>query len=224
MIGKICGTGSYIPPKILSNDDLSEMVETSDESIRERTGVRNRHIAGEETSYFMASEAAKRAVENAGISPEEIDLILVASSSPDVIFPSVACEVQKAIGAVHASGYDMQAACTGFVFAYQTAQAYIKAGFYKTILLIGSEALSTMVDWTDRGTCILFGDGAGAAILCAAEERRIFRRRIWMVEKGRHLFVEAGFRTVSWRNTKIPGRFLEIPISVWTGGAYLSLR
>ena len=154
MIGKICGTGSYIPPKILSNDDLSEMVETSDEWIRERTGVRNRHIAGEETSSFMASEAAKRAVENAGISPEEIDLILVASSSPDVIFPSVACEVQKAIGAVHASGYDMQAACTGFVFAYQTAQAYIEAGFYKTILLIGSEALSTMVDWTDRGTCI----------------------------------------------------------------------
>ena len=169
MIGKICGTGSYIPPKILSNDDLSEMVETSDEWIRERTGVRNRHIAEHETTSFMAAEAAKRALDNAGISPEEIDLILVASSSPDVIFPSVACEVQKEIGAVHAAGYDMQAACTGFVFAYQSTQAYIAAGFYKTILVIGSEALSSMVDWTDRSTCILFGDGAGAAVIRAVE-------------------------------------------------------
>lgn len=169
MIGKICGTGSYIPPKILSNDDLSEMVETNDEWIRERTGVRNRHIAEHETASFMAAEAAKRALENSGVSPEEIDLILVASSSPDVIFPSVACEVQKEIQAVNAAGYDMQAACTGFVFAYQSAQAYIAAGFYKTILAIGTETLSSMVDWTDRGTCILFGDGAGAAVIRAGE-------------------------------------------------------
>lgn len=209
MIGKICGTGSYIPPKILSNDDLSEMVETSDEWIRERTGVRNRHIAGEETSSFMASEAAKRAVENAGISPEEIDLILVASSSPDVIFPSVACEVQKAIGAVHASGYDMQAACTGFVFAYQTAQAYIEAGFYKTILLIGSEALSTMVDWTDRGTCILFGDGAGAAILCAAEGKTYLPAAHMDGRKGEALVCRSRFSDrflEKYQNTgKVPG-------------------
>lgn len=169
MVGKICGTGSYIPPKILSNDDLSEMVETNDEWIRERTGVRNRHIAEEQTTSFMASEAAKRAIENAGIAAEEIELILVASASPDVIFPSVACEVQKNIGAVHAAGYDMQAACTGFVFAYQTAQAYIASGFYRTILIIGSEKLSSMVDWTDRSTCILFGDGAGAAVIRASE-------------------------------------------------------
>lgn len=169
MIGKICGTGSYIPPKILSNDDLSGMVETNDEWIRERTGVRNRHIAEQETTSYMASEAAKRAIENARISPEEIELILVASASPDVIFPSVACEVQKNIGAVHAAGYDMQAACTGFVFAYQTAQAFIASGFYKTILVIGSEKLSSMIDWTDRGTCILFGDGAGAAVIRAEQ-------------------------------------------------------
>lgn len=171
MIGKICGTGSYIPPKILSNDDLSKMVETNDEWIRERTGVKRRHVAEHETVSFMAAEAAKRAVENAGITAEEIDLILVASSSPDIIFPSVACEVQKEIGAVNAAGYDMQAACTGFVFAYQSAQAYIAAGFYKTILVIGSETLSYMVDWTDRGTCILFGDGAGSAIIRACEGR-----------------------------------------------------
>ena len=186
MIGKICGTGSYIPPKILSNDDLSEMVETSDEWIRERTGVRNRHIAGEETSSFMASEAAKRAVENAGISPEEIDLILVASSSPDVIFPSVACEVQKAIGAVHASGYDMQAACTGFVFAYQTAQAYI-----------------------DRGTCILFGDGAGAAILCAAEGKTYLPAAHMDGRKGEALVCRSRFSDrflEKYQNTgKVPG-------------------
>lgn len=117
----------------------------------------------------MASEAAKRALENAKIKPEEIDFILVASSTPDVLFPSVACTVQEEIGAVNAAGYDMQAACTGFVFGYQTAQAYIAAGIYRTILVIGSECISSLVDWTDRGTCILFGDGAGAVILRAEE-------------------------------------------------------
>lgn len=169
MIGRICGTGSYIPPKILSNDDLSDMVETNDEWIRERTGVRRRHLAEEETTSFMAAQAAKRALENADIKPEEVELILVASSTPDVIFPSVACVVQKEIGAVHAAGYDMQAACTGFVFGYQTAQAYIAAGIYSTILVIGSECISSLVDWTDRSTCILFGDGAGAVVLKAEE-------------------------------------------------------
>ena len=169
MIGRICGTGSYIPPKILSNDDLSEMVETNDEWIQERTGVRRRHLADKETTSFMASEAAKRALENAKIKPEEIDFILVASSTPDVLFPSVACTVQEEIGAVNVAGYDMQAACTGFVFGYQTAQAYIVAGIYRTILVIGSECISSLVDWTDRGTCILFGDGAGAVILRAEE-------------------------------------------------------
>lgn len=171
MIGKICGTGSYIPPKILSNDDLSLMVETNDEWIQERTGVKRRHLAETETTSFMASEAAKKALENAGVRPEEIDFILVASSSPDIIFPSLACTVQKEIGAVNAAGYDMQAACTGFVFGYQTAQAYIAAGIYKTVLVIGSENISALVDWTDRGTCILFGDGAGAVVLRAEEGR-----------------------------------------------------
>nr|WP_317282859.1 beta-ketoacyl-ACP synthase III [uncultured Sellimonas sp.] len=169
MIGRICGTGSYIPPKILSNDDLAGMVDTNDEWIRERTGVKRRHVAKEETTSFMAAEAAKRAMENGNVVPEEIDLILVASATPDTIFPSLACLVQKEIGAVNAAGFDMQAACTGFVFGYQTAQAYIAAGIYKTVLVIGSETLSSMVDWTDRGTCILFGDGAGAVILKAEE-------------------------------------------------------
>lgn len=208
MIGKICGTGSYIPPKILSNDDLSEMVETNDEWIRERTGVRRRHIAEHETVSYMASEAAKRAVENAGIIPEEIDLILVASSSPDVIFPSVACVVQKEIGAVNAAGYDMQAACTGFVFAYQSAQAYIASGFYKTILIIGSETLSTMVDWTDRGTCILFGDGAGAAVIRACEGRTYLPASHSDGARGEALMCRSRFSTEFVENFRETG---EIP-------------
>src|SRR5699024_3487132 len=115
MIGRICGTGSYIPPKMLSNVVLSEMVQTNDDWIQQRTGVRRRHLQDKETTSFMASEAAKRALENAKIKPEEIDFILVASSTPDVLFPSVACTVQEEIGAVNAAGYEMQAACTGFV-------------------------------------------------------------------------------------------------------------
>ena len=171
MVGKICGTGSYVPPHTVDNDDLSRIVDTNDAWIRERTGIARRHIIEGETTSYMAGRAALKAVEQSGIDPKEIELILVATSSSETVFPCAACEVQKMIGAVNAAGFDMNAACTGFVLAFNTAQAYISAGVYRTVLVIGADSMSNMVDWTDRSTCILFGDGAGAAILQAEEGR-----------------------------------------------------
>lgn len=170
MIGKITGTGSYIPKKTLHNNDLATMVETNDEWIRERTGIVKRHVIEDETTVSMAVEAAKRALENAGIKAEEIDFILVSTISSNVILPSTACEVQKEIGAVNATCFDLAAACTGFLFAYNTAQSYIATGIAKKVLIVGVESLSNIIDWTDRGTCILFGDGAGAAVVEAKEQ------------------------------------------------------
>ena len=174
MVGKIYGTGSYVPPHVMSNDDLAKIVDTNDEWIRERTGIGRRHIIKGETTSYMAGQAALKAVENSGIDPEEIELILLATSSSETIFPCAACEVQKTIGAIHAAGYDLNAACTGFVLAFNTAQAYISAGLYKTVLVIGADSMSNLVDWTDRSTCILFGDGAGAAVLRAEEGAPVF--------------------------------------------------
>lgn len=174
MVGKIYGTGSYVPEHVMDNDDLAKIVDTNDEWIRERTGIGRRHVIEEETTSYMAGQAAARAVEQSGIDPAEIDLILVATSSSEVIYPCAACEVQKTVGAVHAAGYDLNAACTGFVLAFNTAQAYIGAGLYRTILVVGAESMSNMVDWTDRSTCILFGDGAGAVILRAEEGNPVY--------------------------------------------------
>lgn len=169
MTGVICGTGSYIPVHTMDNNDIAQLVETNDEWIRERTGVVKRHIIQEETTVSMAADAARKALENGNVSAEEVDLILVSTISSNVILPCAACEVQKAIGAVNATCFDLSAACTGFVFAYNTAVAYLASGMYRTILIIGSESLSNLTNWKDRGTCILFGDGAGAAVVKAAE-------------------------------------------------------
>ena len=169
MVGKICGTGSYAPPHTMDNNDLAKIVDTSDEWIRERTGIGKRHLIEEETTSYMAGQAALKAIEQSGIDPAEIELILVATSSSETIFPCAACEVQRTVGAVNAAGFDMNAACTGFVLAFNTAQAYISAGIYKTILVIGADSMSNLLDWTDRSTCILFGDGAGS---CAVKSRR----------------------------------------------------
>lgn len=169
MTGVICGTGSSVPVHTMDNNDIAQLVETSDEWIRERTGVVRRHIIEDETTVSMAAEAARKALEDSNTSPEEVDLILVSTISSNVILPCAACDVQKEIGAVNATCYDMSAACTGFVFAYSAALAYLASGLYKTILIIGSESLSNLVNWKDRGTCILFGDGAGAAVVKAAE-------------------------------------------------------
>ena len=167
--GKICGTGSYVPPHVMDNDDMAKLVDTNDEWIRERTGIARRHVAEQETTSFMAGQAALRAVEQSGIAPEEIDMIIVATSSSETIYPCAACEVQKTIGAVNAAGYDLNAACTGFVLGFNAAQAYISAGMCRTVLVVGAESMSHMIDWTDRSTCILFGDGAGAVLLRAQE-------------------------------------------------------
>ena len=169
MIGRVCGTGSYLPIRTVSNDELSHVMETSDEWIRERTGIRFRHVALEETTSDMAAEAAARALKNGEVNADEIELILTATSSSDVIYPSAACIVQKRIGAQNALAFDLNGACSGFVIAFNTAQAYIRAGIYKTILVVGAESVSRLVDWSDRSTSVLFGDGAGALILKAEE-------------------------------------------------------
>ncbi len=165
MTATICGTGSYIPSYTMDNNDIARLVETSDEWIRERTGVVRRHIVQHETTVSMAVEAARKALEDAGVRPEELDLILVSTISSNVILPCAACEVQKELGAVNATCFDLSAACTGFVLAYNTAMAYLTGGICRTALVIGSESLSNLTNWKDRSTCILFGDGAGAAVL-----------------------------------------------------------
>ena len=170
MTGVIAGTGTYGPSYVLDNNKLSEFVDTSDEWIKERTGVARRHIVADETTSFMAAEAAKKAVEDADLTPDQIDLILVSTISSDVILPCTACEVQRILGAVNATCFDLNAACTGFVLAYNTANAYIQSCVYKNALVIGSESLSNLTNWKDRGTCILFGDGAGAVVLTAEEK------------------------------------------------------
>lgn len=169
MIGKICGTGAYVPPNVMDNNDLSKLVETSDEWIRERTGIVRRHIADGENTVSMAVKSAESTLKNANISAEEIDFIIVSTISSNVILPCAACEVQKEIGAVNAVCFDLNAACSGFLFAYNTAQAYIASGIYRTGIVIGAECLSNLIDWKDRGTCILFGDGAGAVVVKAKE-------------------------------------------------------
>ena len=171
MSARFCGTGSCVPDYVMDNDGVAELVETSDSWIRERTGIARRHIAVKETTVSMANEAAKRALDNAGVLPEELDLILMSTISSDVIIPCGACEVQKAIGADKAVCFDLNGACTGFVLAYNTALAYIESGIYQTVLIVGSESLSRLTNWKDRGTCILFGDGAGAAVLKSEDMR-----------------------------------------------------
>jgi 3-oxoacyl-[acyl-carrier-protein] synthase-3 len=162
----IIGTGSYTPEKILTNEDLSRMVDTSDEWITTRTGIKERRVAAkDETTSDMAAKAALKAIEQAKISPEEIDLLLVATATPDMIFPATACFVQKKIGAKNAACLDVSAACAGFLFGVEIAQQFITSGTYDTALVIGADKLTSITNWTDRNSCVLFGDGAGAALL-----------------------------------------------------------
>jgi 3-oxoacyl-[acyl-carrier-protein] synthase-3 len=162
----ILSVGSYVPERILTNADLEKMVETTDDWITSRTGIKERRIAAEnEFTSDMAAMAARRAMEAAGIKPEQIDLIIVSTLTPDMMFPSTACLVQQKIGARRAAAFDVEAACSGFIYALEIGQQFIMSRTYDTVLVIGAEKLSTIVDWTDRNTCVLFGDGAGAAIL-----------------------------------------------------------
>ena len=211
MIGKICGTGSCVPEQVWDNDTLAQMVETSDEWIRERTGVARRHIAGEtETTAYLASQAAADALAAAKMSAQEIDLILVATISPGRIMPSTACEVQKRIGAVKATCFDLNAACTGFLFALNTAQAYIGQGIYKNALVIGAESLSHLTNWNDRSTCVLFGDGAGAVVLKAKEEGKFAQMTRSVGEKGDVLTLTSRNQPVYENNAAAPETYMQM--------------
>ncbi|MBS5063895.1 MAG: ketoacyl-ACP synthase III [Hungatella hathewayi] len=169
MTAKIIGTGSAVPAYCMKNNDFTKFIDTSDEWIVTRTGIKERRIAKEETTAGLACEAARKALQSAKIKAEEIDLILVATCSPDTFFPSTACQVQAALGAENAAAFDMSAACAGFLFGLNTAYAYINSGVYKKVLVIGADIMTRFVDWKDRGTCVLFGDGAGAVVLEASE-------------------------------------------------------
>lgn len=164
---RIMGTGSYLPENIVTNDDLAKIMDTSDEWIASRTGIRARHLVKEETTAQMSAEAAKKALDEAGMKAEDLDLIIVGTLSGDYVTPSTACEVQAILGAEKAVAFDINAACSGFMFAMNTAYAYIHSGIYQNALVIGAETLSKLMDWNDRSTCVLFGDGAGAAVVRA---------------------------------------------------------
>ncbi|MDP2153295.1 MAG: beta-ketoacyl-ACP synthase III [Methylotenera sp.] len=174
IFSRIAGTGSYLPSKVLTNADLEHMVDTTDEWIFTRTGIRERHIAAEdEFTSDLAFEAAKNAIASAGVSANDIDLIVVATTTPDKIFPSVATMVQKKLDIAGCPAFDMQAVCSGFVYALATADNFIKVGGVKCALVIGAESFSRITDYTDRGNCILWGDGAGAVILQASTEQGV---------------------------------------------------
>ena len=168
---RISGTGSYLPERVLTNADMEKIVDTSDEWIVTRTGIKQRHIAAEgENTVDLAERAAQHAMEAAGVSAADLDLIIVATTTPDQVFPSTACLLQGRMGNHGATAFDVQAVCTGFVYALGVADKFIKSGTHKTALVIGAETMSRIIDWTDRTTCVLFGDGAGAVVLQASDE------------------------------------------------------
>ena len=185
---RIIGTGSYLPEKILTNQDLESMVDTSDEWIQERTGIRERHIAAEgETTADLGVIAARRAMEMAGKNKDDIDLIIVATTTPDKVFPSTACLIQKRLEIHGCAAFDVQAVCTGFVYALAVADKFIKTGSAKTALVIGTETLSRIVDWTDRSTCVLFADGGGAVVVEASDEPGILSTHLHADGSYEHL-------------------------------------
>ena len=168
---RIVGTGSYLPPRVVTNDELSKKIDTTDAWIQERTGIKQRHVADEaQTSSDLALEASRRALEAAGVEASDLDLIVVATSTPDFIFPSTACLLQAKLGVKGSAAFDIQAVCSGFVYGLATADNFIRAGTHKRALVVGAEVFSRILDWNDRGTCVLFGDGAGAVVLAAAEQ------------------------------------------------------
>ncbi len=187
---RIAGTGSYLPEKVLTNDDLAKFVDTSDEWIAARTGIRERHVAAEgQTTGDLAYQASLRALEAAGVDASELDLIVLGTTTPDLIFPSTACLLQHRLGANGCPAFDVNAACSGFVYALSIADKFIRSGAAKTALVVGSETLTRMLDWTDRGTCVLFGDGAGAVVLKADAETGIL---------STHLHADGGKKELLW--------------------------
>ncbi|HJT51170.1 MAG TPA: beta-ketoacyl-ACP synthase III [Nitrosospira sp.] len=182
---RIVGTGGYLPEKILTNHDLERMVDTSDEWIRGRTGISQRHIAADnETTSDMALNASRAAMNSAGVSAGDIDLIILATTTPDMIFPSTACILQEKLGVGDCAAFDVQAVCSGFIYALATADMFIRAGKCRTALVVGAEVYSRILDWNDRSTCVLFGDGAGAVVLARSDEPGIISTHLHA--DGRH--------------------------------------
>jgi 3-oxoacyl-[acyl-carrier-protein] synthase III len=190
---RITGTGSYLPKKVLTNRDLEALVDTSDEWIHTRTGIRQRHIAADdEKASDLALVASQRALEAAGLGAEDIDLIVVATTTPDMVFPSTACLLQAKLGMKRGAAFDLQAVCSGFVYAAATADQFVKSGQYRNALVVGSEVYSRILDWNDRSTCVLFGDGAGAVVLTAADEPGIIASRLHADGRYAHILSVPG--------------------------------
>ena len=199
---RIIGTGGYLPEKVLTNADLEKMVDTTDAWIRERTGVEQRHIAApDQSTCDLAEVAARRAVEAAGVEPAGIDLIIVATTTPDHVFPSVATELQDRLGNYGCAAFDVQAVCTGFVYALGIADQFIRAGGASRILVVGAETFSRILDWGDRNTCVLFGDGAGAVVVEASAEPGIL---------SSHLHADGRYRELLWVPAGVSTGFYQI--------------
>ncbi len=193
LLARITSTGSYLPEKIISNHDLEKIVDTSDEWIIERTGIKERRIAAPgETASDLALEASRAAISAAGIRPKKIDLIIVATVTPDMLVPSTACILQAKLGAKNAAAFDINAVCSGFIYGLSVADAYIRSGKAQRVLLVGTEVLSKFMDWEDRSTCVLFGDGAGAVVLEPSEDRGILSTDIYSDGKLQDLIMLPG--------------------------------
>ncbi len=208
---KIIGTGSFLPENVVTNADLEKLVDTSDEWITERTGIKKRHIAKGETTSYLAEQAALAAMQAANVSKDDIDLIIVATTTPDRIFPSTACILQERLDIHGCPAFDVQAVCTGFVYALSVADALIKTGQAKCALVVGAETLSNIVDWTNRGTCVLFGDGAGAVILSASTEPGILSTHIHADGKYKELLT-------------VPAGISENPDVLKEGKAFMTMK
>lgn len=205
---RILGTGGYLPERVMTNAELETMVDTTDAWIRERTGIEKRHLARDgETCSDLAEQAARQALDAAGLAPSDLDLILVATTTPDQFFPSTACLLQQRLDVHGCAAFDLQAVCTGFVYALGVADKFIRTGAARCALVVGAETLSRVIDWTDRGTCVLFGDGAGAVVLGAADEPGII---------STHLHADGAYKDL-----------LQIPGGIGTGNreeAYMEMK
>ena len=209
---RITGTGGYLPDKVLTNHDLEKIVDTSDQWIRERTGISKRHIAVDgQNTVDLAEGAARRALEAAGRDAQDIDLIIVATTTPDRVFPSTACLLQNRLDRHGCAAFDIQAVCTGFVYALGVADKFIKTGAAKCALVVGAETLSRVLDWTDRGTCVLFGDGAGAVILEASDEPGIL---------STHLHADGAYESL----LMVPGGISQGYDSLKDGNGYVTMK
>jgi 3-oxoacyl-[acyl-carrier-protein] synthase III len=199
---RIVGTGSYLPAKVLSNQELESRIETSDEWIFSRTGIRSRHVAAEgEMTSDLALQASRRAMEAAGVGPDDIDLIIVGTTTEDMVFPSTACLLQAKLGVKQGAAFDVQAVCTGFVYALAIADKFVASGQSKCALVVGAEVFSGLLDWSDRRTCVLFGDGAGAVVLKPSDEPGILSTHLHAEGQQSHILCAKGF----WHD----GRFHE---------------